>query len=75
MSVFEPKITIQMVIDENKKADNNVKVRLIYPFDPCENDTIWEGMLFDIPEEYRTLEYNGTGWLFKANCYYIMVWG
>ena len=72
MAVFVPKITIQNVIDENIRVNNNVKVRLIYT---NENDTIWEGMLFDIPEEYRKLEFDGTGWLFEANCDYIMVWG
>ena len=76
MSVIMPVITVQMVIEENKKAKNNIKVRLIEDDDfPQSVNVLWEGMLFDIPEQYRGLEALCTGWLIKNNCYYITVWG
>ena len=77
MALIMPVITVQMVIDLNR----NVKVRLMsdnplkYSYNQDSNDVLWEGMLYDIPDEYRTLETEYVGWLFKANCHYIIVWG
>lgn len=74
MSVIMPVITIQMVIDENKKANNNIKVRLIEDDGfPQSVNVLWEGMLYDIPEQYRKFEALYSGWLIKENCYYITV--
>lgn len=76
MSVIMPVITVQMVIEENKKANNNIKVRLIEEDSFPQNvNVLWEGMLFDIPEQYRGFEALYTGWLIREKCYYITVWG
>ncbi len=58
--------TIQDYIDNNE----NIKVRI----DQKESDSsydpfvtpIWEGLLKDIPEEYRKLEVLSEGWLIYA---------
>ncbi len=59
--------TIQDYIDNNE----NIKVRIDQKesnktYDPFAT-SIWEGLLKDIPEEYRKLEVLSEGWLIYAN--------
>ncbi len=59
--------TIQDYIDNNE----NIKVRIDQKesnktYDPFVT-AIWEGLLKDIPEEYRKLEVLSEGWLIYAN--------
>lgn len=59
--------TIQDYIDNNE----NIKVRIDQKesnktYDPFVT-SIWEGLLKDIPEEYRKLEVLSEGWLIYAN--------
>lgn len=59
-------VTIQDYIDNN----DNIQVRIAKKFsqDPCDplTERLWEGMLYDVPKEFRTLEVIGEGWLMDA---------
>ncbi|MBR1702589.1 MAG: hypothetical protein IJ716_11610 [Lachnospiraceae bacterium] len=58
--------TIQKFIDNNE----NIKVRISRKFSQSDTDplseTLWEGMLKEIPDEYRNLEVISEGWLMAA---------
>ena len=59
-------ITVRDFIENN----DNIRVRIAKkenrdPYDPF-TETIWEGMLSEIPEELRGLEVINEGWLIDA---------
>lgn len=59
-------VTVQDFIDNN----DNIKVRIAqkYSRDKCDplTRTIWEGMLYDVPDELKKLEVLSEGWLMNA---------
>lgn len=59
-----------VTINDYIKNNDDIRIRIAKkysedPFDPV-TETIWEGMLSDVPEELRGLEVINEGWMLDA---------